>query len=117
VQGAGYADVVLVHDPRVAADLGGLTPLVLAGHAHRASSRRLSDGTLMLIEGGTGGAGLRMRETGEATPLTCSVLYFEASSQSLRAFDRITVEGLGNAAAHIQRHIVPRPLDDHKRGP
>lgn len=29
-------DVVLVHDSRIAADLGGLVPLVLAGHTHEA---------------------------------------------------------------------------------
>ncbi|HEX8803936.1 MAG TPA: metallophosphoesterase, partial [Acidimicrobiales bacterium] len=34
-------DVVMVHDARAAADLGGLVPLVLSGHTHRADDDHL----------------------------------------------------------------------------
>lgn len=104
-------DAVVVHDPRIAAEVGGLTSLVLAGHAHRPMSRQLSATTLLLVEGSTGGAGLRTLEKGEPVPLRCSVLYFERADHSLRALDRVTVAGLGNAAAHIERRVVSTRRD------
>lgn len=102
----GPVDVVAVHDPRLAADLGGLTPLVLAGHAHRPSMRHVDDGTLLLTEGSTGGAGLRALEKQAAVPLSCSILYFDRATRSLQAFDRVSVAGLGDAGVRIERHIV-----------
>lgn len=48
-------DIALVHDPRTAADLGGIVPLVLAGHTHRRSVEDLGDGTRLQVEGSTGG--------------------------------------------------------------
>ncbi|MBW3556218.1 MAG: metallophosphoesterase family protein, partial [Actinobacteria bacterium] len=92
-------DVVVVHDPRIAADVRGLTPLVLAGHLHRPSSKMLSSETRLVVEGSTGGAGLRTLEKEEAVALTCSVLYFDRSDGSLQAFDRVAVEGLGGTGA------------------
>ncbi len=112
-------DVAVVHDPRIAADFGGLTKLALAGHLHQPSSRQLSDDTLLLVEGSTGGAGLRALEKEAPVPLSCSVLYFDRSDRSLRAFDRISVAGLGSAGAQIQRQVVapPAPEDDAEPEP
>jgi predicted phosphodiesterase len=108
------ADIVMTHDPRTAADLGGEVPLVLAGHGHNARERQLDDGTFMLVEGSTGGAGLRGLQGEEPEPLTCSVLYFDPDTNRLVAYDRITVEGLGGAGATIDRHVVPE--DDEQDG-
>lgn len=111
-------EVAIVHDPRVAADLGGLVDVVLAGHLHQPSLRRLSDETRLLIEGSTGGAGLRALEKEAPVPLSCSVLYFDRSDRSLRAFDRITVAGLGSAGAQIERHVLsPPPPAARERDP
>lgn len=105
------ADVVLVHDARVAAELGGDTPLVLAGHTHRPREGRIGRLTRLLVEGSTGGAGLRGLQREEPVPLTTSILHFDAVTKELVAYDRVTVQGLGRAGVTITRHVV-RPRDD-----
>jgi len=101
-------DVALVHDPRAAADLGGRVPLVLAGHTHKASVAHLGDDdeTLLLVEGSTGGAGLRGLQGDEPHPLTASVLYFDADTKELVAYDAISVKGFGETGATIERHVL-----------
>lgn len=129
-------DVVMVHDQRMAADLGGEVPLVLAGHTHEpdvavieppdedaeepedgaeedtttaAADEPRGEGeerTLLLVEGSTGGAGLRGLQGEEPEPLTATVLYFDRDEGRLVAYDRITVAWLEDAGATIERHIV-----------
>jgi predicted MPP superfamily phosphohydrolase len=103
--GASSVDVVLVHDPAAAAQLEDTVPLVLAGHTHEPDDRKLGSTTL-LVEGSTGGAGLRGLQRDEAVPLTTSVLYLDADTQRLQAYDRISVGGLGTGTASIERHVV-----------
>lgn len=98
-------DIAVVHDPRAAARLGDHVPLVLAGHMHEPSVEHLGE-TMVLIEGSTGGAGLRSLEHETPEPLTASVLYFDPDTTRLVAYDRIEVEGLGGAGVRIQRHTV-----------
>jgi predicted phosphodiesterase len=102
-------DVLLIHDVRAAADVAGRVPLVLAGHTHRPSESHLGDDdqTLVLVEGSTGGAGLRGLQGDEPHPLTASVLYFDADTKQLVAYDRISVKGFGETGATIERHVVP----------
>lgn len=157
------ADVVLVHDQRMAGALGGEVPLVLAGHTHEPAEDTLDppepdqdegdegdegtvsagggtgsgrgevdrdgaeDGggtlveeTLLLVEGSTGGAGLRGLQGEEPEPLTASILYFDPDTGRLVAYDRITVAWLGDAGATIDRHIVDRgdePAGDERSAP
>ena len=177
-------DVAMVHDQRMAGGLGGLVPLVLAGHTHEPAEMRIeppaaededgdpgtgddgatgtgdddgdtgtsdegdgaeagpgdgdagedgdhaagaggqgddeSDGgqgdgseededgdeTLLLVEGSTGGAGLRGLQGEEPEPLTATILYFDPESRRLVAYDRITVAWLQDAGATIERRIV-----------
>ncbi|MGE0794302.1 MAG: metallophosphoesterase [Acidimicrobiia bacterium] len=99
-------DVALVHDARIAAGLGGRVPLVLAGHSHEARQGTIGTTTL-LVEGSTGGAGLRSLQGETPEPLTCSILYFDPSTDRLVAYDRVTVRGLGEAGARIERHVLP----------
>jgi predicted phosphodiesterase len=101
-------DLVVVHDTRIAAELGDRVPLVLAGHTHQPRQRELGD-TVVLVEGSTGGAGLRGLQGEDPEPLTASVLYFDRSSDRVVAYDRIRVDGLGGAGVRIERHLV-RPL-------
>jgi predicted MPP superfamily phosphohydrolase len=106
--GSSSIDVVMVHDPAAAAELDEIddvVPLVLAGHTHEPDQRKLGEATL-LVEGSTGGAGLRGLQRGEVKPLTTSVLYLDADNQSLQAYDRISVGGLGTGTASIERHVV-----------
>ncbi|MEV4131318.1 metallophosphoesterase [Dactylosporangium sp. NPDC049742] len=117
-------DVALVHDPVAAQPLAGICPLVLAGHRHARSITRLdptipvvlpSDGaspavtqperTLLMVEGSTGGAGLRGLESAKPLPLALSILYFD-KDRHLTAYDDIQVGGTGLTEVSLQRHIV-----------
>jgi predicted MPP superfamily phosphohydrolase len=98
-------DLVAVHDARAASTVGDLVPLILAGHTHSAREGRI-DGATLLVEGSTGGAGLRGLQGEEPEPLTCSILYFEPTTDRLLAYDRVTVDGFGGAGARIERHVV-----------
>ena len=98
-------DIAMLHDPRLASSLGGDVPLVLAGHTHHAEEREL-DGTRVLVEGSTGGAGLRALRGEDPEPLACTVLYLDRDTGRLVAYDRITVRGLGETGARIERHVI-----------
>lgn len=103
-------DLVLVHDPRMADDIGGEVPLVLSGHTHDAKERSIGS-TRLLVEGSTGGAGLRGLQADDPEPLTATVLYFDPDTDELVAYDRITIDGLGETGARIDRHVVDRDRD------
>ena len=98
-------DLVAVHDARAASEIGDLVPLVLAGHTHQSREDRIGVATL-LVEGSTGGAGLRGLQGEEPEPLACSILYFEPTTDRLLAYDRLTVDGFGGAGARIERHLL-----------
>jgi predicted phosphodiesterase len=98
--------VALVHDPIAAGPLAGQVPLVLAGHRHHREQQE-AEGTLLLVEGSTGGAGLRGLQGEKPTPLECSVLYFDGETHQLQAWDEITVGGLGTSSVTVERHVRP----------
>lgn len=101
-------DVALVHDPLAADPLAGRVPLVLAGHRHEREERELDGGTRLLVQGSTGGAGLRALESEDPTPLTFTVLYFDRVTQQLAARDEFTLGGLGAASAEVERILEDR---------
>ncbi|SDE38195.1 Predicted phosphohydrolase, MPP superfamily [Blastococcus fimeti] len=107
-------DVALVHDPKQAPPLEGLTPVILAGHTHDRKVSELDDGTLLMVQGSTGGAGLRALEGEYPEPLTCTVLYFAASTGRLQAYDEITLGGLGESEVTIQRIVIPLPAAEDR---
>ncbi len=100
-------DVAVLHDPTMGYPLDGSVPLVLAGHSHSRSTKLLEQGTRMFIQGSTGGAGLRALEGAAPTPIECSVLYFDAATKRLQAWDDITIGGLGLTSAQINRTLAP----------
>ena len=104
--------IALVHDPKQATALDGVVPVVLAGHTHEREVTELDGGTLLMVEGSTGGAGLRALEGEYPEPLTTSVLYVDSTTGRLVAYDDITLGGLGLAEATIQRTVVARPGED-----
>ena len=134
-------DVALVHDPAMAQPLSGLVPLVLAGHLHKrevsmlpaptpaAASPTATPSTTtsqapattqapvetrLMVEGSTGGAGLRGLENEEPTPLSLSVLYFDENS-ALKAYDDIQLGGTGQSNVTMQRKVIgtdPEPTTD-----
>jgi predicted MPP superfamily phosphohydrolase len=106
-------DIALVHDPASAGPLAGVVPLVLAGHLHERQVSALpvigparSPRTELMVEGSTGGAGLRGLEGPAPLPLQLSVLYF-GSDHVLKAYDGITVGGTGLAEVTLERHVIP----------
>ena len=102
----GPPAVTMVHDPKQARPLDGLVPLVLAGHTHSRDVSELDGGTLLMVEGSTGGAGLRGLQGEYPEPLTCTVLYLDAATGRLLAYDEITLGGLGETEVTIQRRAV-----------
>ncbi|WP_207782386.1 metallophosphoesterase family protein [Phytoactinopolyspora limicola] len=98
------ADVLVFHDPSHAQLLDGGAPLVLAGHGHRRDTYVLDEGTRVMMQGSTGGAGLRALQGEEPTPVMLSVLYLDAETKRLVAWDDITLGGLGLTTAQIERH-------------
>ena len=125
--GEGLADVVaglekppaiaLVHDPKSAPPLDGVVPLVLAGHAHQRKVSTLDEGTRLMVQGSTGGAGLRALQGEFPEPLACSVLYLDPDTGALTAYDDITLGGLGETEVTIVRTAVVPPDPDQDGGP
>ncbi|MEV4494065.1 metallophosphoesterase [Micromonospora coxensis] len=106
-------DIALVHDPASSGPLSGTCPLVLAGHTHDRQVSKLpqvsgKQSTLLMVEGSTGGAGLRGLEGEKPTPLSMSVLYLDQQKQ-LQAYDDITVGGTGQAQVNLERHVIRDP--------
>jgi len=100
------ADLLMLHDPIVAAStVTGDVPLVLSGHTHQ-RDRYVVDGTLVMVQGSTGGAGLRGLQGEAPTPLTATVLYLDRETAALQAFDDITLGGLGTTSVTINRTVV-----------
>ncbi|SCX45910.1 Predicted phosphohydrolase, MPP superfamily [Klenkia marina] len=105
--------IALVHDPKQAPPLDGVVPLVLAGHTHEREVSVLEDGTRLMVEGSTGGAGLRGLQGEDPTPLSCTVLYLDPATGELTAYDEITLGGLGQSEVTIERtYVEPLPTGD-----
>ncbi|NUT36449.1 MAG: metallophosphoesterase [Hamadaea sp.] len=112
-------DIALVHDPVSAKPLAGVCPVILAGHTHARAVSTISpqpastaEGTsLLMVQGSTGGAGLRGLESGTPLPLAMSVLYFSApdgnGGPALQAYDDIHVGGTGVAQVFLERKVAP----------
>jgi hypothetical protein len=109
-----------VHDPLAAGPLDGAVPCILAGHAHErrvgpvvppaegAGGQAPPPATLLMVQGSTGGAGLRGLEGEHPQSLALSVLYFDRD-QRLVAYDDITVGGHGLSQVSLQRNLVELP--------
>ncbi|GIF10553.1 metallophosphoesterase family protein [Actinoplanes teichomyceticus] len=126
-------DIALVHDPAMAPPLSGVVPLVLSGHRHQRSVSMLPEPTppspdpsasaspspapspsaavqapmptRLMVEGSTGGAGLRGLEKEDPTPLSLSVLYFDENHE-LKAYDDIQLGGTGQSNVEMQRNVI-----------
>jgi hypothetical protein len=65
----------------------------------------LPERTLLMVEGSTGGAGLRGLESSKPLPLALSILYFD-QDRHLSAYDDIQVGGTGLTEVSLQRHLA-----------
>ena len=111
----GGADFAMVHDPASAAPLADSTPLVLAGHKHQREVSELDDDTLQMVQGSSGGAGLRGLDGDDPVRLDMSVLYFDSGNDNeLQAFDDISVGGHGETEVALERHILTDGMPDEE---
>jgi hypothetical protein len=60
-----------------------------------------------MVQGSTGGAGLRGLQGDFPEPFTCTVLYLDRDTGELRAYDEITLAGLGETEVTMQRVVLP----------
>lgn len=105
-------DIVLFHDPKPEKILEKTGPVVLSGHRHKRTVEQLDNGTLLMVQGSTGGAGLRGLEGEDPTPLTATILYFDTETHELIAWDDITLGGLGKTDVSIDRNLAPEAIEE-----
>ncbi|MBM4795024.1 metallophosphoesterase [Streptomyces sioyaensis] len=98
-------DIALAHNPVAATEADGLAPLALAGHLHHRENTTLPQGTRLMVEGSTGGGGLRAVQNKKPAPVQTSVLYLDRKTKRLQAWDEITLGGLGLSRAEVSRHL------------
>ncbi|AJT66109.1 hypothetical protein T261_4462 [Streptomyces lydicus] len=98
-------DIALAHNPVAATEADGLVPLALAGHLHHRERLTLPQGTRLMVEGSTGGGGLRAVQNTRPAPVQASVLYLDRRTKRLQAWDEITLGGLGLSRAEVSRHL------------
>ncbi|GAB2583162.1 metallophosphoesterase [Streptomyces capparidis] len=104
-------DIALAHNPEAAKETDGAVPLALAGHTHKRSTAVLEEGTRLMVQGSTGGGGLRAVEGDTPQEVQMSVLYLDRDTHRLQAWDDITLGGLGLTTAEITRHL---PEEDRR---
>ncbi|MCD0446003.1 metallophosphoesterase [Glycomyces sp. A-F 0318] len=107
IEDAGGADVAMVHEPPMAEPLAGVVPLVLAGHTHERAVHDLGDGTMLMVEGSTGAAGLRNFQSEEPIKMEMDVLYFDPVTKALTAYDSISVGAVGETDVTLNRTVIP----------
>jgi predicted phosphodiesterase len=99
------ADVVAVHDDRMAEDVAGRVPLVLSGHFHE-EGERVDHGTLYLRVGSTGGSGFNVFTEPGGIPLSAKVLYFAREPEPrLIAYD-VVDQSPESGSLTVDRHVV-----------
>lgn len=109
---AGGVDVLVFHDPADEDLFDGAAHTALFGHLHYRRVQQGEQGTWLMVQGSTGGSGLRALEPDpDPAPIMLSVLYVDRSTHELRAYDDIRLGGLGNASAEIDRQVLDPPQD------
>lgn len=98
-------DIAVTHNPVAARETDGEVPLVLAGHVHHRETEVMKHGSLLKIEGSTGGGGLRAVQNQRPEKVLASVLYLDRATRRLQAWDEITLGGLGLTTAEVSRHL------------
>ncbi|GAA4676985.1 metallophosphoesterase [Streptomyces chumphonensis] len=110
-------DIAVAHNPVLAEEIDGAVPLALAGHTHNRKQHDLPRGTRLMVEGSSGGGGLRAVEGEAPADVQASVLYLDQDTRRLQAWDEITLGGLGLTSAEVRRHYVDDPLAEPSDAP
>jgi predicted MPP superfamily phosphohydrolase len=108
-------DVVAVHDDRMGEAVAGSVPLVVSGHYH-ATRARVTDGTLYLRVGTTGGSGAGIFRDLDI-PLNAEVLYFSRGPDpELLAYD-VVEQDASTGSLSVQRHTIAQEFGDLEPSP
>ena len=110
IRGQGV-DIALAHDPAAGRALDGVVPLLLAGHTHKRSVRRFGDLTV-LVQGTSGGSGLRGVQDDPPAPLSLSVVYLDRSTKRLWGMDEVTLGGIGSVTVSVERRTAAELLGE-----
>ncbi len=100
-----HVDVVCVHDPAAGRAIDGVAPLVLAGHTHQRSVRRYGD-AVVVVQGTSGGSGLRGVQRDPPDPVSLSVVYLDRATKRLWGVDEVTLGGIGEVGLSVVRKDV-----------
>jgi len=102
-------DLVCVHNPRQAAALVGVAPLVLCGHLHRAYVQ-VERNTVVCNAGTTGAAGARYFEKPEGVAFSAAILHFSRADDEPRQrrprllfIDQVVLDGSLNQYSLTRR--------------
>ena len=84
-------DVLVVHDPHMADGLTNKPKLTISGHTHKFKSTvgRNADGTpwAVVTNGSTGGAGLRVLDTGKERPMQACIIWLDKETKEPQFLD------------------------------
>lgn len=104
-------DILVVHNPQVAAAFVGRVPTVINGHTHTIWVRR-ENSTVWLNPGTTGAAGIRGLQTSQEMPYSLILAYMERSADGgswfVTAADTIRVFNF-RTGFQIERHTFSPP--------
>lgn len=108
-------ELVAVHDDRMAEAVAGRVPVVVSGHFHE-NRALVTDGTLFLRVGTTGGSGAGIfRDL--AIPLSAEVLYFSrAETPELLAYDLIEQDA-STGSLTVQRVTIAQEFGELEPSP
>ncbi|WP_433546812.1 metallophosphoesterase family protein [Streptomyces sp. CA-294286] len=98
-------DIAVAHNRIAVAETDGEVPLALAGHTHERRTEIMKRGTRLMVEGSTGGGGLRAVEKDDPQKIRASLLYLDRDTRRLQAWDEITLGGLGLSTAEVSRRL------------
>ena len=113
------ADVVMAHDVGMTAAIKPKPRLTLAGHTHalKVSAGRNPDGSpwVVVINGSTGGAGLRVLDKGTETPMTAVIISVDKETREPLYLDEFSYRPLKDQSFTVKR-IDLRTLEDEPGG-
>jgi hypothetical protein len=100
-------DVIAVHDPAMLDALTTRPPLILAGHTHKfkATTGRNPDGTpwAMVVNGSTGGAGLRVLDSGQERPMQACIIWVDKATKQPLFLDLFSFRPLVDSTYSAER--------------
>ncbi len=85
--------ILAVHDQRMAKEAMGAVPIILCGHTHVPSVKKIK-GTVLINAGTTGAAGLRTFRVEEDIPYSLYLLHIQLKPPRLIALDFLEISGV-----------------------